>query len=192
MTKGVIEESRNNVALMINCNQDEIYFTSGGTEANNWIIYSSLFNYRLHWSSLGKLPPHAHIISSNIEHDSIRLLLEHLSLENDKKIEVSWIKVSKETGTIQADDVINAIKPNTILITIMSANNETGYLQDLKSITNRLQEVNQERASKNLPTIYCHTDAAQAIGKIKVDVNNLKVDYLTIAGHKVISNIYMF
>lgn len=170
--KKVINDSRSQVAKMINCDDDEIIFTSGGTESNNWVIYSSVTEFNKARSDC--IP---HIISTNIEHDSIRLILEKLML--DDKIEVTFVEVSKVTGFVSAEDIINSIQPNTVLISVMLANNETGILQPVARIAELLVAVNKDRSK-----IYFHTDAAQAIGKLKVDVNDLGVDYLTIVGHK--------
>lgn len=178
VVKKYINESRNQVAKMINCCDDEIIFTSGGTEANNWVIYSAVSEFNKTGSYLNT-PCVPHIISTNVEHDSIRLILE--KLKSDEKIEVTFVEVSKETGFVSAEDIINSIRPNTVLITVMLANNETGIFQPVARIAELLVAVNENRSQSK---IYFHTDAAQAIGKLKVDVNDLGVDYLTIVGHK--------
>lgn len=176
--KKVINESRKQVAKMINCEVDEIIFTSGGTESNNWVIYSSVVDFG---KARSNLSPNSHciphIISTNVEHDSIRLILEKLMTY--QKIEVTFVEVSKLTGFVSAEDVINSIRPNTVLISVMLANNETGILQPVAKIAELLVAVNKDRSK-----IYLHTDAAQAIGKLKIDVDDLGVDYLTIVGHK--------
>lgn len=175
VVKEHINESRNQVARMINCCADEIIFTSGGTEANNWVIYSAVSEFNKAGSCLN-VP---HIISTNVEHDSIRLILE--KHKSDQKIEVTFVEVSKETGFVSVEDIISSIRPNTVLITVMLANNETGILQPVERIAELLAAVNEDRSQSK---IYLHTDAAQAIGKLKVNVNDLGVDYLTIVGHK--------
>lgn len=174
--KKVINKSRTQVAKMINCCPDEIIFTSGGTESNNWVIYSAVAEFN---KSRNNFNSHSipHIVSTNIEHDSIRLILEELLMNG--KIEVTFVEVSN--GFVSADDIINAIRSNTVLITVMLANNETGILQPVARIAELLVDVNRNRL---WPKIYFHTDAAQAIGKLKIDVNELGVDYLTIVGHK--------
>lgn len=178
VVKKVINESRNQVAKMINCSVDEIIFTSGGTECNNWVIYSSVDEFNKGRSNVNthSIP---HIITTNIEHDSIRLILEKLMM--DGKIEVTFVEVSKVNGFVLPEDIVNSIRPNTILITVMLANNETGILQPVSRIAKLLGAVHADRS---WPKILFHTDAAQAIGKLKVDVNDLGVDYLTIVGHK--------
>lgn len=176
--KKVIEASRNHVSKMINCRSDEIIFTSGGTETNNWVIYSSVNEFNKSKIDLNS-QCRPHIISTNIEHDSIRLILERLLL--DDKIDVTFVPVSTENGFVSPEDIIKVIQPNTVLVTVMLANNETGVLQPVAEIAKLLVDVNKQRS---WPKIYFHTDAAQAIGKLKVDVNELGVDYLTIVGHK--------
>lgn len=176
--KKAINESRNQVAKMINCRPEEIIFTSGGTEANNWVIYSSVNEFnktKVHLSNQCR----PHIISTNIEHDSIRLILEKLQAED--KIDVTFVAVSKVNGFVSDEDIIKAILPNTVLVTVMLANNETGIFQPVARIAELLVDVNRNRS---WPKIYFHTDAAQAIGKQKIDVTDLRVDYLTIVGHK--------
>lgn len=176
--KNAINESRQQVAKLIKCGADEIVFTSGGTEANNWIIYSAVNEFHKSRTDVNNdcVP---HIISTNIEHDSIRLILE--SLLSDQKIEVTFVEVSKETGSVSAKDVIDSIRPNTVLITVMLANNETGLFQPVAKIAELLVSCNENRL---WPKIRLHTDAAQVIGKHKLNVAELGVDYLTIVGHK--------
>lgn len=176
--KKVISESRRDVAKMINCRPEDVIFTSGGTEANNWVIYSSVNEFNktnIHLNNHCR----PHIVSTNIEHDSIRLLLEKLQTED--KIEVTFVAVSKVNGFVSDEDIIKAIQPTTVLVTVMLANNETGIFQPIARIAELLKDVNRNRS---WPKVYFHTDAAQAIGKLKVDVNDLRVDYLTIVGHK--------
>ncbi|KAJ6627322.1 Selenocysteine lyase, partial [Pseudolycoriella hygida] len=176
--KETIDGSRQWVAKMINCDAEEIIFTSGGTEANNWVIYSSVeeFNKNIRKPEGFSIP---HIITTNIEHDSIRLILEKLVM--DGKIEVTFVSASKGFGFVSPKDVIDSIRPNTVLITIMLANNETGILQPVGEISQLLAVVNADHSRHK---ILFHTDAAQAIGKLQVDVKDLAVDYLTIVGHK--------
>ncbi len=180
IVKEVISGSRRKVAKMINCGVDEIIFTSGGTETNNWVIYSAVNEFHKTMSNINNsdccIP---HIITTNIEHDSVRLILENLLF--DQKIEVTFVKVSKENGFVSADDIIDSIRPNTVLITVMLANNETGIFQPVTQIAALLVDVNRDRVGRQ---VYFHTDAAQAVGKVKIDVNDLGVDYLTIVGHK--------
>ncbi|CAC5413309.1 SCLY [Mytilus coruscus] len=182
--KKVIDEARCNVANMIGAKSSDIIFTSGGTEGNNMIIQTAV-KYAYHDMSNGypggdnhdKLP---HFITSNLEHDSVKLVLEHLAEEGTAS--VTFVPASSKTGQVDVDDVLSAIRPSTCMITVMMANNETGVIQPIKLISEKVRQINQTR--KMLPKILLHTDAAQAIGKIEVDVEDLGVDYLTVVGHK--------
>lgn len=152
------------------------------------MIHSSVEYYYRH----SRLESKPHIISTNIEHDSIRGPLEYFSNTHDDKklmhknqIDVTFVSVSKETGCVDVDDILSAIRPETCLITVMMANNETGVIQPIRELGIKMVKVNEERVKQNLPTILLHSDAAQAIGKIPVDVQDLRVDFLTIVGHKV-------
>lgn len=176
--KHVVENWRSLVAEMIGARPDEIIFTSGGTESNNMVIHSILkhYQYELKTKSDPDMDAVPHIITTNIEHDAIKLPLEVLVKEG--KASVTFIPVSKETGTVDINDIISNIRPNTRIITVMLANNETGMIQPVSLIKEHMNS----KYSKQ--TIYLHTDAAQAIGKLEVDVESLGVDYLTIVGHK--------
>ncbi|GAB6023920.1 hypothetical protein CHUAL_008652 [Chamberlinius hualienensis] len=118
-----------------------------------------------------------HVVTTTIEHDSIFKPLE--SLRESGKIDVSYVPVSKLSGQVVPNDIENALRENTCLVTVMLANNETGVIQPLAEIVKVVRKYQNK-----LRPIICHTDAAQAIGKIEVDVNYLGVDSLTIVGHK--------
>lgn len=156
-----IENARTQVARLINCEPDEIVFTSGGTESNNHAIRGIASPDNKH----GK-----HIITSSIEHPAVTEVCKYLSKQG---FEITYLPVD-EYGTVQISDVNNAVQPNTVLITIMHANNEVGTIQPIKEIASVAK-------ANNIPF---HTDAAQSAGKIETDVNTLGVDLLTIAGHK--------
>lgn len=177
--KYVIENSRCFVAEMISARSDEIIFTSGGTESNNMVIQSILYHYQRVVESISdvNINSEPHIITTNVEHDSVRLPLEALSKEG--RANVTFVPVSKKTGIVDVNDIISSIRPNTCLITVMLANNETGMIQPVSAIKSYLDTLKNSKCP-----IYLHSDAAQAIGKIKVDVQELGVDYLTIVGHK--------
>lgn len=156
-----LEEARAKVAKAIGAKPSEIYFTSGGTEANNWAIKGIARANR----SKGN-----HIITSVIEHPSV--------LESCKDLEKEGFKVTyvgvDSNGVIDYSQIIKSIGPNTILISIMTANNEVGSLQPIRAIA-ELAKANE---------IYFHTDAVQAIGAISINVKELGVDALTISAHK--------
>lgn len=177
--KHVVENARSLVAEMVGARPDEIIFTSGGTESNNMVIHSILKHYEheLKTKSDPDMDAVPHIITTNVEHDAIKLPLEVLAKEG--KASVTFVPVSKETGTVDINDIISNIRPNTRLITVMLANNETGMIQPVSLIKEHMKSLKYSKQ-----TIYLHTDAAQAIGKLEVDVESLGVDYLTIVGHK--------
>ncbi|XP_074655466.1 selenocysteine lyase-like isoform X2 [Tubulanus polymorphus] len=151
-------------------------------QANNLVFHTIVKSY--HRNS--KLKPH--VISSDIEHDSVKLVLEKYRDQGDIDLSYVPIQISRG-GVIDVDDVISCIRPNTCLISLMLANNEIGSIQPIFGISQQVRTHTPKRTAENLKLaglekILIHTDAAQAIGKIPVDVNNLAVDYLTIVGHK--------
>ncbi|XP_071946103.1 selenocysteine lyase-like isoform X2 [Antedon mediterranea] len=181
--KEIINTARSHVAEMVGGQSDDIIFTSGGTEANNMVFHTVLKYFKDVFPSVdnGTVQSRPHIITSNMEHDSVKLPLEHFVKEGI--IDVTYISASKLTGMVNVDDVIAAIRPTTCLITIMMANNETGIIQPISEISKRVKSITRNEKDE-VKQILLHTDAAQAIGKIPVDVQELEVDYLTIVGHK--------
>lgn len=160
--KEAVEHARGQVAALIGATPEEIVFTSGGSESNNHaIIGAALAN-----SDRGK-----HIITSRIEHPAVLNTCRYL--EERLGFMVTYLPVD-EYGLLNLDDVRRAITKDTVLITVIHANNEVGTIEPIEEIG----EITKERE------ILLHTDAAQSCGKIAVDVNRLKVDLLTIAGHK--------
>lgn len=160
-SRTAVEEAREKVAAAIGAGVDEIYFTSGGTESDNWAIR-------------GVATAHAkkgrHIITSAIEHHAVLHTCEALEKEG---YEVTYLPVD-EFGRVRVADVEAAIRDDTILITIMLANNEIGTIQPVA-------EIGEVARSKK---IVFHTDAVQAVGQIPVDVNALNVDLLSLSSHK--------
>ncbi|OGF46796.1 MAG: cysteine desulfurase NifS [Candidatus Firestonebacteria bacterium RIFOXYC2_FULL_39_67] len=156
-----VENARKQVASLLGCLPEEIVFTSGGTESNNYAIRGA-----------AELLKHKgnHIITTRIEHPAVLKPCQYLE---KKGFEVTYLPVDKY-GRVSPDAVRKAVKPSTILITIMHANNEVGTIQPLKEIS--------EIAKKY--KILFHTDAAQSVGKIPTKVEELGVDLLTVAGHK--------
>jgi selenocysteine lyase len=180
--KKSVEDARKKVAAMISASPEEIIFMSGGTEANNTVIHSVIetFNDFKAESSIGGLP---HIVTSQIEHDSVSKTLEYYEAKG--LCDVTRIPVQPNTGAVSPKAVIEALRPNTCLITVMWANNETGVVQPIDELARLLKEANATRAENWLPKISLHTDAAQMFGKLPVDVQkNTEIDYLTIVGHK--------
>ncbi|XP_025065017.1 selenocysteine lyase isoform X2 [Alligator sinensis] len=189
--KETISRARESLARMVGGQPEDIIFTSGGTEANNLIIHTALRCFRESWV-LGENGPgekHSkpqgatpHFVTSSVEHDSVRLPLEHLVREN--MAEATFVPVSKVTGQAEVDDIIGAVRPTTCLVSIMLANNETGVIMPIPELCQRIRILNQKRTASGMPKILVHTDAAQMIGKGRVDVEDLGVDYLTVVGHK--------
>jgi len=156
-----VDEARAQVAALINCRPEEVIFTSGGTESNNHAITSAARLYR----GRGR-----HIITSQVEHPAV---LEVCAFLEGEGYEVTYLPVDG-TGRVDPADVESAVRPDTILISIMHANNEVGTIQPISEISGI--------AARN--SIAVHTDAAQSAGKIPVDVEDLGVSFLSIAGHK--------
>uniref|UniRef100_A0A5F9DBG4 Selenocysteine lyase n=1 Tax=Oryctolagus cuniculus TaxID=9986 RepID=A0A5F9DBG4_RABIT len=188
--KDIINAARENVAKMIGAKPRDIVFTSGGTESNNLVIHSAMKTFHENEASGGGAVEHPspvegatpHFVTSTVEHDSISLPLQHLAKE--QVAAVTFVPVSKVSGQVEVDDVLAAVRPTTCLVTIMLANNETGIIMPVPEISQRIAALNQKRAASGLPRVLRHTDAAQALGKRRVDVEDLGVDFLTIVGHK--------
>jgi len=157
--KGAITQARDQVATLLNCSPDEIIFTSGGSESNNLAI-----------KGIAELHPRGHIITSAIEHPAVLEVCRYLLTKGYK---VTFLPVD-EYGRLSPNMIQEAIRPDTFLITIMLANNEVGTIQPLQEITRIAHE-------HKIPV---HSDAAQAVGKIAVDLEDLGIDLLSIAGHK--------
>ncbi len=165
--------ARQSTADFLGCEAREIIFNSGATEGNNSVIKAFGFSKKLA-QVLGSKP---HIITTSIEHECILEAIKFLAKED--YIEATFLPVSAE-GAVSVVAVEKAIKPNTVLVSVMYANNEVGSIQPLAAIGQLLKKINQGRANK----IYFHTDAVQAINYLDCNVQNLGVDYLTLSAHK--------
>lgn len=159
--KNAVEHAREQVANAIGAGVNEIYFTAGGSEADNWAIKGIAESY----ANKGK-----HIITSCIEHHAVLHTCEYLET---KGYEVTYLPVD-EFGMISVEDLKNAIRKDTILISIMFANNEIGTIQPIAEIG----EIARENG------ILFHTDAVQAVGHVDIDVNAMNIDMLSMSGHK--------
>jgi cysteine desulfurase len=165
-TRAAVERARESVAALLGCRASEVVFTSGGTEGDNLAIF-------------GVARSGDHIITSTIEHHAVLNSCKHLAESRGKYsetlgCEVTYIPVDGR-GLIDPADVKRAIRPNTKLITLILANNESGAVQPVAEIGKIAAEAD----------IYFHTDAVQASGKIPIDVNQIGCDLLTISGHKI-------
>ncbi len=160
--KEYLEDARARVAQCINADAKEIYFTSGGSEADNQAIISAAY--------FGAKKGKKHIISSKFEHHAVLHTLDKLEKEG---FEIELLDVYSN-GIVKAEDVKAAIRPDTALVTIMSANNEVGTLQPIKEIGAVCKEAG----------VIFHTDAVQAVGHIAIDVKDMNIDMLSISAHK--------
>lgn len=157
-----VDRARQNVAELIGAKPEEIYFTGGGSEADNWALKATAEAY----AAKGR-----HIITSRIEHHAILHTCEYLEKQG---YEVTYLDVDKD-GRIRLDELEAAIRPDTILISVMAANNEIGTIQPLK-------EIGQIAHTHG---VLFHTDAVQAFGHIPLAVDEMNIDMLSASGHKI-------
>ncbi len=160
--KKAVDQSRSTIADLIGANTDEIYFTGGGSESDNWALVATAEAYE----SKGR-----HIITSKIEHHAILHTCEYLE---KRGYDITYIDVD-EKGTIKLDELEAAIRPDTILISVMAANNEIGTIQPLKEIG----------AIAKAHGVLFHTDAVQAFAHIPINVDEMNIDMLSASGHKI-------
>ena len=160
-SRKAIEKAREQVAKAIGAQKDEIYFTAGGSESDNWAIKGTADAL----SKKGK-----HIITTQIEHHAVLHTCEFLEKHG---WDITYLPVD-EYGLISLDDLKNAIRPDTVLISVMFANNEIGTIEPIAEIGKIAREHG----------IYFHTDAVQAAGHVKIDVKEMNIDMLSISGHK--------
>src|SRR5260221_6725852 len=156
--RAAVERARESVATLLGCRAAEVVFTSGGTESDNLALF-------------GMLTAGDHVITSNIDHHAVLNAVAELE---KRGIEATFVPVDSR-GLIDPEDVRRAVRPNTKLLSIMMANNETGVLQPVEEIGRIAQEAD----------IFFHTDAVQAAGKVAIDVQKIACDALSISGHKI-------
>ena len=161
-SKNKVERAREEIAEMLNAKPEEIYFTGGGSESDNWALVATAETY----AKKGK-----HIITSKIEHHAILHTCEYLE---SRGYEVTYLDVD-ENGLIDLEQLKKSIREDTILISIMSANNEIGTIQPIAEIGKIAKEHD----------IFFHTDAVQAFGHIPIDVEEMQIDMLSASGHKI-------
>ncbi|MGH9587347.1 MAG: cysteine desulfurase family protein [Acidobacteriaceae bacterium] len=155
--RAAVERARTSVARMLNCRESEVVFTSGGTESDNLAAF-------------GMVKPGDHVITSSIEHHAMLHAAEKLA---QRGLEVTFLPVGSDCR-VDPDEVRRAMRPNTRLISVMTANNETGAIQPVEEIGRIAQEAD----------IWFHTDAVQAASKMPIDVQAIGCDLLSISGHK--------
>lgn len=160
--KNALEESRNKIAKTIGANKDEIYFTSGGTEANNFALKGLFFSY---------FPRKNHIITTKIEHDCVINTCKWLEKQGAK---VTYLDVDRE-GFVNPDDIKNAITDKTIVVSVIHGNNEIGTLQNIEAIGKICRE----------KRVLFHTDACQSFTKIPIDARRQNLDLVTLNSHKI-------
>jgi cysteine desulfurase len=169
-----VEKARAKVADFFSAKPNEIVFTSGATESNNWALKGITKAYR---EKTGKIP---HIITTQFEHSCI--LESCKALEKNKKAEVTYLPVHKD-GVIKIEDLKRTIKPNTILVSVMYVNNEIGTLQPIAQIGKMIKKINKLKARSY--KLLFHTDATQAISYFDCNVDRLGVDLLSMSAHKI-------
>lgn len=179
--KKALNAARVVIARCLEAHAEEVVFTSGGTEANNLAIFGTLFRLNLN------LKKRTHVVATNIEHSSV---LEPLKeLERQGRAEVTYVPVEAD-GIVKPEKVIAAIKPNTVLVSVMYANNEIGTIQPIRKIGQRLVSIRHSTFSihnspneKRYPVF--HSDACQAPLYLRCLVNALGVDFLSLDAHKI-------
>jgi len=160
-SRKAVEKAREDVAKLLDCSPEEVFFTSCGTEADNWAIVGTAF---------GKKEKGRHIITSSIEHHAV---LNTCKFLEKMGYEVTYLPVDRY-GIVDIDALKRSIRKDTVLVTIMAANNEIGTIQPIKDIA----EIVREKG------IYFHTDGVQIAGKVPLSVKGLGVDMLSLSGHK--------
>ena len=161
-TKMAIDKARGQVAKALNCDMNEVYFTGGGSESDNWAIKGIASAHRKKGN---------HIITTKIEHHAVLHTCQWLEKQG---FEVTYLDVNEE-GFVDLEELKNAITDKTILVSVMFANNEIGTIEPVKE----MGKICRERK------VIFHTDAVQAVGNVKIDVKDMNIDLLSLAGHKV-------
>lgn len=162
MVSKKVEEARSVIASTIGASKDEIYFTSGGSESDNWAIKKIM---------IGRMNKGKHLITTKVEHHAI---LESAKYLEELGFEVTYLNVDKD-GLISLEELENAIRPDTIMVSVMAANNEIGTVMPLKEIG----EICKKHG------VIFHTDAVQAYGNEKIDVNEMNIDFMSTSAHKI-------
>ncbi len=173
--KGKIEKVRKQIAEYINCNYEDIFFVSGGTEGNN-MVFNYIFNK---YSSRIVDGESFDIVTSNMEHESVLSSLERLK---ESGFNIIYVDTDKY-GRVDIEDLKKKLSSKTVLVSIMAANNETGVMNDIRKIGEIISEYNKLREIED--RILFHSDCVQVFGKKKIDIEEMKLDYITVSFHKI-------
>ena len=174
--KGKIEKVRKQIAEYINCNYEDIFFVSGGTEGNNMV-----FNYILNkYASRIANGETFDILTSNMEHESVLSSLERLKKSGFNIIYVD----SDKYGRADIEDLKKKLSSKTVLVSIMAANNETGVMNDIRKIGEIISQYNNLELKDSEDKILFHSDCVQVFGKKKIEIEEMKLDYITVSFHK--------
>ena len=158
-----VRRAKEQIAETLKCAPQNIYFTSGGTESNNWAIRSAAEAYQ----RSGK-----HLITSSVEHPSVKNTMKYLS---EQGYDVTWLPVDSD-GLVSVEDVKNALRPDTILVSVMQVNNEIGAVEPIAEIGEMLH--------REKPDVLFHVDAIQSYGKYRINPKRMHIDLLSVSGHK--------
>ena len=161
--KRAVQQARDQVASVVDCKREEVLFTSGATESNNLAILGLV--------DFGIANNRRHIVSTLIEHKAV---LEPLADLESRGFEVTYVKPQAD-GIVRAADILSALRPDTLLVTVMHVNNETGVIQPLDEIASGMAN----------HLAFLHVDAAQSFGKIAVTLKNQRIDLISVSGHKI-------
>ena len=177
--KGKIEKVRKQIAEYINCNYEDIFFVSGGTEGNN-MVFNYIFNKYASRIANGES---FDILTSNMEHESVLSSLEKLK---ESGFNIIYVDTDKY-GRVDIEDLKKKLSSKTVLVSIMAANNETGVMNDIKKIGHIISDYNNSnlKLRNSEDKILFHSDCVQVFGKKKIDVEEMKLDYITVSFHKI-------
>ncbi|MER2040800.1 cysteine desulfurase family protein [Desemzia incerta] len=163
LADGLLQQSRKQIASLLKVKDSEIYFTSSGTEGDNWAIKGT---------AIEKMRYGKHLITTSVEHPAVK---ESMAQLEQLRFKVTYLPVD-ETGVVSVSDLRKALRPDTVLVSVMAVNNEVGSIQPIDEIGEVLREY---------PSIHFHVDAVQAVGKIPLDLSSSsRIDLATFSGHK--------
>ena len=175
--KGKIEKVRKQIAEYINCNYEDIFFVSGGTEGNN-MVFNYIFNKYFSRIANGES---FDILTSKMEHESVLSSLERLK---ESGFNIIYVDTDKY-GRVDIEDLKKKLSSKTVLVSIMAANNETGVMNDIRKIGKIISQYNNLELKDSEDKILFHSDCVQVFGKKKIDIEEMKLDYITVSFHKI-------